>query len=393
VPLAFLVDNPIEIFRTVELSTQRGHYVPDKANISDLSPCADHTRPLRIFQRGQLVGLFQLVDSLVKRPVGCEDYSLSAGEISLYIGTPIQSKQCKDHLSKVFFKRVSWDDCHRHSLLVKQLLDPQEWKCSIVLIPDNLCALTSNSLALENLIFRVQIAQMSQVQDEMNEQSAIDQLNRRSSTELLYEQTSHLLGIVRGKIPALVPWQPNTSSLPLQRMIDALYEYNLLKPSEKKVTESNTKIYESYYPYIMVPRLLQQGETGYFSCKWNIGPVTYSDSRINTESLFYFLKKCVEGDDEVNKKRGIYEGIFKYTRKELLDVKEIFKPFVRGRNSSRTPTLQAERVEINEAEFIPSIRPVEMRFKKDHPGATPKTSLWTEGFLDCGFVITRPKWL
>src|ERR1022692_4964475 len=59
VPLAFLVDSPVEVFTLLDFPVKRGVVSSKYDGSTKLVDSAGHTRPLRLFHKGQLFGLFQ----------------------------------------------------------------------------------------------------------------------------------------------------------------------------------------------------------------------------------------------------------------------------------------------------------------------------------------------
>jgi hypothetical protein len=349
-------------------SDYRGHYYPKREIPYDFIVRADHTRPLRIFHQGQVFGLFQLVDALLGRRPQIEDYGLSAGEISLHIGVPTGSDELVEAL-KELKEDLKWQKWQRHSLLVQELLANKPWKCNIVLIPDSLCEVMGNSLELEHLLFKAQMSQMSQVIDEMNERTFIrNRITKPTDRkEQYHEQISYLLGIVRGQIPAMVPWQRSKVPLPLAELRDAIMMHTCKRP-----TARNTD--QRYYPYIMVPRLLDPGEKGYFSCKWNVGPVTpmlFASDQM--KAIVTILSECLP-------------DIFSHQ-----DTADMFKPFLHSERSSISAVFRKKCIDLDEADFIPPGTTI------DCAGLPSRRKLGLTlrkgGFLNSGFVVTRPTWL
>lgn len=367
VPLAFLLDRNVEIFCDVLPQQERGHFIPPKMPFMDLQKSAGHTRPLRVFQRGELFGLFQLVDAWRGRSPIIEDYSLSAGEMSIYVGVPMHSKEVRSALSSLN-DNLHWQRYQRHSLLIKELLKNASWKCTIVLIPDSLCQEIYKSPEAKNLIYETHIVQMSQDKDDMNERNYLRDLPVNDA-ERYHEQIAYLLGIVRGQIPAMVPWQKAATELPLRPLIELLADHFRKRPTNKSV-ESR------YFPYILVPKLLRSGEHGYFSCWWNLGPIVPREEPFEqVTNIFSILsdERCVP-------------KLFS------LPAENVFQRYSNGKRRNKNNSVQGLWKSIDIEDFIPVAE-----LKKDMssgPSTKPDESAvtpWPGGFLSAGFKITRPK--
>jgi hypothetical protein len=192
---------------------------------------------------------------------------------------------------------------------------------------------------------------MSQVKDDMNERGYLRKLDGMTQAELYHEQIGYLLGIVRGEIPAMVPWQKSAPQLPLDPIVEHLCDYLQDKKDGK------------YYPFIMVPRLLEKGQQGFFSCKWNVGPTVCKEfAPRQTQHIFELMKRCVP-------------DLFPTHQAE-----ELVKPFLSSNRIKGLEEFVKDCAEVSDSEFIPL----------QH---NSKLKLWRGNFLNSGFVITRPKWL
>ena len=166
VPVGFSTNSNIEIFEKVELNASRGHYYEECFDNEKESAISSHTRPLHILRQGQLFGLYQFADNLLKQKSLFEEYSLSAGEISLYLGIPHTSSDLLNMLKR-FMPGFAWKNHHRPSLIVQHYirnLARPIWKCEVILIPD---------FVIENLSYRAKLfldrAYMSQIFQELEE--------------------------------------------------------------------------------------------------------------------------------------------------------------------------------------------------------------------------------
>ena len=226
-------------------------------------------------------------------------------------------------------------------------------------------------MEVQNLLFKAQMSQMAQVIDEMNEQAfirnRITKLNDayEYEKEQYHEQISYLLGIVRGQIPAMVPWQRSKDPLPLTDVINAIMEHTYRRPTRRG---TDTR----YYPFIMVPRLLAPGEKGYFSCKWNMGPVTpLCAAPFQMKALDIILNSCVP-------------QIF-----PSQNTKGLFMPFLTSERCSISAPVRRRCVSLDVSDFIPP----NVATPDDNGKKNLKLVFREEGFLNSGFVITRPTWL
>lgn len=371
VPLAFLLDHNVEIFYDVRPQRERGHYIPPRVPYEELQNSAGHTRPLRILQQGQLFGLFQLVDAWRGRKPVIEGYSLSAGEVSIYIGLPIKSKELREALYPLN-DDLRWQPFQRHSLLIRELLLSDSWRCTIVLIPDSLCEEARKSPIAANLIYETHISQMSQDKDDMNESNYLRKLSL-TDAERYHEQIAYLLGIVRGQIPAMVPWRRAQTGLPLQETVDLLADHCRKRPTNKSLDAR-------YFPYIMVPKLLSPGEHGYFSCWWNVGPIAPSTEPFKqVKALFSILsdQKCIP-------------KLF------LAPAQDLFEPYIHSKRRKKNAKTQSQLKSIDSADFMQIAEPAKdlsnssSSKSEEKPKVIPLT-LWLGGFLNSGFVVKRPK--
>lgn len=365
IPLAFIVDHHVEIFTYDVSPLARCHVDSQNKPSKESLEAAGHTRPARMLQQGQLFGLFQLVDAWRGRNPEIEEYSLAAGEVSIYIGVPMKSTELRRALRSLK-PDLRWQSYQAHSLLIQELLRSDPWRCTIVLIPDYLCEKARQSPILKNLIYEAHISQMTQDKDDMNERPYLREINQTAALAY-HEQIAYLLGIARGQIPAMVPWQRAETGLPLQPIIDQLTHHFSKRPTKKRVEAT-------YCPYIVVPKLLAPGERGYFSCRWNMGPLAPRVTAFKqVDDMFYLLKEA---------EHKLFPS----------SMGDMFVPYVNSERLKDEVKVQVPCSPVDEADFVCGVGRAKENSKASGTNSKERPlSLWPGGFLNAGFVIKRPK--
>jgi hypothetical protein len=386
VPLALLLDAPIEVFYDEEPDEYRGHTVYRGYKLPRGEKSHHHPRPSRVFQRGEMIGLFQLVEAMIDQPPQVAAYSLAAGEVSVYVGMPLTSReagktlaQFKAKLSKSA-RALEWRYWHPYERLFQELIPEGSWACSIVVLPDSLCEAVRNIPTVQNHLLLTYAKQIHQTQVELGEQGLVRSLAKSHAMEYS-EQISYLLGIARGNVPALVPWHRAKPKLPVDPIVSHLWDHSL------------RRLPNPYYPFVMVPRHLQVGELGYVSCRWNTGPVAPAlDAPAYTFELYEILS-----------------AYFRELFADRLDrhIADVFVPFVHADNlgDDHRPFLDRECKPLDESDFImeasSSGKPAPRKAARPQQVYPEKSSmpdqgsrLWLRrGFLNAGFMIRRVPWL
>jgi hypothetical protein len=275
VPVAFPLKSNIEIFDDVLGST-----------------ASDRTiRSRHIIQPGQLFGLYQYSEHSIGTTPLYEDYSLSSGEVSIYLGLPLNSKETLDQLRREI-PSLNWKTSDGHYVLVKQYMESIEstWRCNVIVLPDHLI----DSLPWQGKTFLLEasIAQYFQELEELRYAKSARTIGEGLGLSHYSEQIANIMSVSEGRIPAMVSWHSNKNSLPLDGLLSKLQECALKKRIHK------TKIYT---PYIMVPRLLKNGDAGYYSCQWNSGQ-WHSPSHAKTTATrkVVHMKRILDGLTSTN---------------------------------------------------------------------------------------------
>jgi hypothetical protein len=254
-----------------------------------------NTIPLKILSRGELFGVFEVLDKIIGTADTRPPWSVSSGAKSIVIVAPIGDRR----LTRSFPFPVEWTKNEPHWKLVQELASiKHSWNTEVIVFSSSLIEkIAERKKSTERfftLLLRVGWQQSSTLRHASSNEAVLRRVYLEGPARTVAGQlpelqqfatVQHLFEIAEGSFPAFVPCHDEDCSLGPFRGVS-----KLLKDALKKVTGKD------YAPVILYPHhLSSSGDSGYYSfrCPTLISASNEMAVR-NFSELPFDIKRCVD---------------------------------------------------------------------------------------------------
>jgi len=266
IPLGAIVSRSVEVSLDAERRALNGATVPSTTPI-----------PLRILETGNLFGVFETLQTILREGDAKPPWSVSAGSRSIWTVAPLGDRRIADCIEKECSSSVEWTSDTPHWLLVQQATVKENWHVEVLFLGKAFVDKVQNREPGTDKLFELVLATGWRQSAALRSFGTIESRLRQQylsgpaqtiTSELgdiyLFATICHLFAISRGDAPAFEP----AASAPQSHGPFAAFEqtlYRVLKTIKGQRSATNGRA-DIAYPVVLQPVHLQNsGQYGFYS--------------------------------------------------------------------------------------------------------------------------------